>query len=116
MQKIRYAKEKIGISVAYIAVVAVFAAFHWPCVFQFLFHVPCPGCGMTRAVLALLRGEFSAAFEYHAMVWSLPLLYIYFWCDGALFRKKWLDRSVLLGIAAGFLAVWVQKIAEIMAK
>jgi hypothetical protein len=28
-----------------------------PCVFARVFHVPCPACGSTRAVLALLRGD-----------------------------------------------------------
>lgn len=31
------------------------------CLFKQLFHVPCPSCGSTRAILALLRGDVAAS-------------------------------------------------------
>ncbi len=31
-----------------------------PCVFASVTHLPCPGCGSTRAVRALLRGDLAA--------------------------------------------------------
>ena len=36
-----------------------------PCVFKGVTSIPCPGCGMTRACLAILQGEFSTAWRYH---------------------------------------------------
>ncbi|MCR5791923.1 MAG: DUF2752 domain-containing protein [Lachnospiraceae bacterium] len=36
---------------------------------------PCPGCGMTRAVFALIKGDFGQAYEYHACVYLvIPFL------------------------------------------
>lgn len=35
------------------------------CLVKLLFHVPCPGCGMTRASLALLRGDLRASLAWH---------------------------------------------------
>lgn len=32
------------------------------CPFRFFFGISCPGCGMTRALLAALRLDFAAAF------------------------------------------------------
>jgi hypothetical protein len=40
----------------------------WPCMFHEVTGIPCPGCGMTRAVLCLLRGELAEALRLHAMV------------------------------------------------
>ncbi|HIA70212.1 TPA: DUF2752 domain-containing protein [Candidatus Poribacteria bacterium] len=36
-----------------------------PCVFKSVTSIPCPGCGMTRACLAIFQGEFSTAWRYH---------------------------------------------------
>ena len=31
--------------------------------------ISCPGCGMTRAWLSVLHGDFFAAFSYHPLFW-----------------------------------------------
>ena len=36
-----------------------------PCVFKSVTSIPCPGCGMMRACLAIFQGEFSTAWRYH---------------------------------------------------
>ena len=71
---------------------------------------PCPGCGMTRAVLAALRLDLAAAFGYHAMFWSMPVLFLYFLFDQGLFRNKCWDRLVLWGICIGFAVNWLIKL------
>lgn len=38
----------------------------WPCPVKSALGIPCPGCGLTRACIALFRGEFAAAFDLHA--------------------------------------------------
>ena len=35
------------------------------CPIKYLLGISCPGCGMTRALLAALRLDFSAAFGYN---------------------------------------------------
>ncbi|MBQ7983714.1 MAG: DUF2752 domain-containing protein [Clostridia bacterium] len=44
------------------------------CVFRLVTSVPCPGCGMTRAALCVLRGAFSEAFSYHPLWVTLPVI------------------------------------------
>lgn len=42
------------------------------CVSQRLLGLPCPGCGMTRALVALLHGDLGASLRYHPV--ALPLV------------------------------------------
>ena len=46
-----------------------------PCLFTLLAETTCWGCGMTRASLAFLRGDFVAAWNFNkASLLVLPLL------------------------------------------
>ena len=46
-----------------------------PCILHKLTGLDCPGCGMTRAVLALARLDIAAAFGYNA-IWPVILGYL----------------------------------------
>jgi hypothetical protein len=35
------------------------------CLWRAVTHVPCPGCGMTHAMLALARGHLRAAWDFN---------------------------------------------------
>ncbi len=39
-----------------------------PCLFHLITGLYCPGCGGTRAVKFLLRGEVVKSFQYHPLV------------------------------------------------
>jgi hypothetical protein len=55
------------------ALVAVPSLLGWlPCAFVVLLHRPCPGCGMTRAVLLLQEGDFAGSVRMHPL--ALPVL------------------------------------------
>lgn len=47
------------------------------CPFKILTGIPCPGCGMTRAVFLMLTGNFTESFTMHplALLWILLALY-----------------------------------------
>lgn len=105
--KIKEWKAKLAYTLAYFVTIVIFRVFDLPCIWQHFLHIPCPGCGMTRATLAALHLQFAAAFRYHLMFWAMPLLYLYFLLDGKLFRKPMIDKIVLWSIAAGFLINWV---------
>ncbi len=68
------------------------------CVVYQLLGIPCPGCGMTRAWLSLLRGDFSGAFHAHPLFWTLPFLVLLFLFAGRMPKKTVLILAVLTGV------------------
>ncbi|MEG1287531.1 MAG: DUF2752 domain-containing protein [Clostridium sp.] len=38
--------------------------------------VPCPGCGMTRAWIEAISGNFSEAFRFHPLFLAAPILIV----------------------------------------
>jgi hypothetical protein len=55
--------------------VLLFLATIYKCPIYAVFHVPCPGCGITRAHFAALSLDFKKAFRYHPLFFTvLPLL------------------------------------------
>ncbi len=38
----------------------------WECPILHLTGVPCPGCGLTRAIMLLLQGDVYASIKFHA--------------------------------------------------
>jgi hypothetical protein len=42
------------------------------------FGIPCPGCGLTRATLALFHGDIRGALRLHPLVWLLGPLFVGF--------------------------------------
>ena len=61
-----------------------------PCVFNLLTGLKCPGCGVSRMLLALLRLDFAEAFRQTAVLLCLTPLF------AALFIS-WLVRYIRTG-------------------
>lgn len=55
----------------------------YKCPFKFFLGIPCPGCGMSRAFLCLLRFDIRGAFHYHPLFPIVIIVGIYLVC-------KWL--------------------------
>lgn len=49
-----------------------------PCMFHKLTGLHCPGCGITRAVKALLKGNIYVSFRNNMLLYTVvPVLFIY---------------------------------------
>lgn len=47
-----------------------------PCLNKKLFGVDCLGCGMQRALLHILRGEFIEAFKMYPAIYTILLFFM----------------------------------------
>ena len=75
-------------------------AFGIPCIFYKLTSFPCPTCYMTRALLALLRGDTALYFDYNAM--ALPVASVFIL---ELFGKAWGKYRYILHVYSVFVLV-----------
>lgn len=66
------------------------------CPIAYFFGVPCPGCGMTRASFALLRGDFRLAAQYNATIYLWALYGVLWLIDRYVIAKKGRLSMVLL--------------------
>lgn len=61
-------------ALASVAIVLVSAKM--PCGFASVFHMPCPGCGSTRAMLALASGDVGGVLRYNPLAPFMTLLIV----------------------------------------
>lgn len=92
-----------GLVLHFTIVYTVFAHMGITCLFQHILHIPCPGCGMTRAFLSLLRLDFAAAWHYNPLIFCMPYVFIYIFFD---LRPEWLHRRLLAIIGVLALVNW----------
>lgn len=87
-----------------------------PCIFHSLTKLACPGCGMTRACVALVQGKFGIAWYYHPfsfLVVGLAIAAAFFpgWLKNTWTRHSPGTRNLI--VISGIilcLSIWVIKI------
>lgn len=111
MRRITQWKMKLCITAAVLVYAVAAYVGGWGCVIFRITGYPCPGCGMTRALLAVLRMDLTEAFALHPMFWSVPILYFCFLTDGRLFPQKWMNILMYVLLVMGFIFQWLYKIS-----
>ncbi len=104
--KYRY---EIGVVLGIVALYLAFFAVGITCPIKFITGVSCPGCGMSRALMNAVKGNFSAAFSYHPMWIILPItafLLIFFKV-----KKKVTAFNITIGVfSALMLSVYIYRL------
>ncbi|MBN2605585.1 MAG: DUF2752 domain-containing protein [Bacilli bacterium] len=91
--------------------VSYFFIFHYGetnCIIKRTFGIPCPGCGMTRALIYLVSFDFKNAFFYHPLVFMMPFIIIVFlYQDTKLFWNLAHSKIAIGMIIALFIIVYI---------
>lgn len=103
-------KFKFTFTIIYLFILLLASVLKLPCIFVGTMGIPCPGCGMTRALKSAIAFDFVKAFSYHWMFWALPIMYIYFLWEGRVFENGKIDKVIWCVIGVGFLANWVYRL------
>ena len=62
-----------------------------PCLSKQVLGMPCPGCGIQRAVSLLLKGEFYAAFLMYPAIYPILALFGFLFLD-VFFKIKYANK------------------------
>ncbi|MCH5167714.1 MAG: DUF2752 domain-containing protein [Erysipelotrichales bacterium] len=62
----------LGLYVVYYLITGAFI----PCIIKKITHLYCPGCGLTRMIISLLKLNFYQAFRYNPLLFILLILSI----------------------------------------
>lgn len=88
------------------------------CLFRRITGLACPGCGLTRAFVALFQGDFTAAITFHPMAPLLAVEAAIAWLLWGASSRGFLRRAVLrwdhlaLANGAALLVLWAARIAS----
>jgi len=78
------------------------------CPIRAFFGIPCPGCGMTRALFSAFTLDFEKAFYYHPLFWLVLILVpagIVYYLLGKPYTAN--VRGAILGVALLFIIVYI---------
>jgi hypothetical protein len=103
---------------AYAAPLVLLTAFDRPvCVYALVFRSPCPGCGLTRAALALAAGDLAAAARWNPLaivVCPVAVALVgygaahYLWTGRIGLGSPWITRAVVV-LSAALVVIWVAR-------
>ncbi len=83
-----------------------------PCLFKKAFHLDCPGCGMQRSGIALLRGDITGSLQLYPALLLILVFFIYLAADKK-FHFRFSTKITQLGIACIFITILVSYIFKL---
>lgn len=98
--------------IIFIAVSGIILLVFYHCPFLYFFGIPCPGCGMTRALIAAARLDFKEAFYYHPLffVVIIAAVYMLLKLTGRISISKKAENNLLKAICILFITVYIIRV------
>jgi len=81
-------EQKVGIIAVMLYYLSTRFLLPISCPFVFVSGLPCPGCGLTRAGIAVLTGQFYRAFELNFFIYPIIVLVFIFCFYRYILRRK----------------------------
>lgn len=114
--RIKFGKNKAEYLAVAAAASAVYAAMVWLagsktlCFYKNVFGIPCPGCGLTRAIVWFFRGDPARAFAFHPLfpLVILCLSVIVFRAFGP-FKRLYHNQVFWIGSLILLVGVWIAR-------
>lgn len=75
------------------------------CLIRGLIGIPCPSCGITRAIIAVLNGNFIEAFKLHPLFW-MPFVTVIL----IILNRKYY-KQILIGAIVIFIGVYIVRMS-----
>ena len=70
--------------------------------------LPCPGCGLTRGCMALLRLDFAGAFHWHPLSFLVPIIFfVYIFKDNRQTQRLFDKTPVMVTAVLVLLGVYI---------
>jgi hypothetical protein len=119
-QRARSARAALAAVIAFVAVLAILAV-GWRCPVLLVAGVPCPTCGMTRAVRLALHGDLAGATRLHPLMWiAVPVVMLFLGVEIVGYartgawgssRRMRFSNALMIGTAALLFALWIARFA-----
>ena len=112
----------ILIGSAAVILLATLSGIHvWACPFESTLGIPCPGCGLTRAMALLIQGDWQASVIMHAFAPVFLLGFVFLGASAVMpkgfhrqfvqITAKWESRlGIIPFILVGLLTYWVLRL------
>ena len=99
----------VSLALVFYYVLLYFSKSSTTCFFKLTTGIPCPACGMSRAVFALSKGDFQLGWHWHPLVYLLPLILVLLIVkavsNSTLAATLW--RKIWLALAVIFIGTWI---------
>ncbi len=92
--------------------IMLFIVFLYKCPIYYFFHIPCPGCGVTRAYFSLFALDLESAFEYHPLFFTVAPTILYI-AHRNVMKKRLSDKVekiYFVSLCSLFLIVYVLRV------